>query len=128
MPVSVSYKRAKLNDGAALVRAGEQPIPFLNGAYTKTLKLRVGGATPGTRIFNFELGALIEKVREGECVGRSIKRKIEEEFLPVVHVVDACPLPPNGGVVAGMPRLARPIGRPSRESAAAGLLPDKLPG
>ena len=32
------------------------------------------------------------------------------------------------GVVAGMPGLARPIGRPSRESATAGLLPDKLPG
>jgi hypothetical protein len=119
MPVSVSYKRAKLNDGAALVRAGKQPVPFFNGAYTSTVKKQK---------MDNELGALIEKVREGECVGRSIKRKIEEEFLPVVHVVDACPLPPNGGVVAGMPRLARPIGRPSRESTAAGLLPDKLPG
>jgi hypothetical protein len=119
MPVSVSYKRAKLNDGAALVRAGKQPVPFHNGTYSSTVKKQK---------FDNELGELIEKVREGECVGRSIKRKIEEEFLPVVHVVDACPLPPNGGVVAGMPRLARPIGRPSRESAAAGLLPDKLPG
>ena len=53
-------------------------------------------------------------------------RKVEDEFLPMVHVVDACPLPPNGGEVAGIPRLARPIGRPS--SKTAGLLPDKLPG
>jgi hypothetical protein len=75
------------------------------------------------------VGALIEKVREGECVGRSLKRKIEEEFLPVVHVVDSCPLPPKGGVVAGMlNRLARPLGRPSRTPVAAGLLPDELPG